>query len=529
MFGKRHPVIKNAGDAMDVSESQETGLRLGIVGGGKRCLMLLDMFEKGQFQNFKGAVVAVADINPEAPGMVKARKMGLVTTDFDGLVNRKDIDLFMELTGLDSVRQALLQRSPSNLSRKLLSINNLFYDLLRVQAKELEIEDELEETASFLQTMIDAVEENFMVIDPHYRILDVNKAMVRNIGLPIEEIIGSRCYQITHRSVRPCESPDHPCPLQQVIATGEPTKVSHKHYTREGKKYYEVAHYPLLDKSGKVTMILEMARDISEIVNTRVQKTKERLKQDYSRLVMEDKMISLGKLMASCVHEINNPLSGTLNLARLVASNLNDGIVTDEQRLENLEYLQLIISEIDRTSKIVSNLLFFSRQQPKEEQWINVDRVMDRVLAIAHHKISLQQINLVRQYAPDIPEIRFQAGQLDQTFMNLIFNSIEAMPNGGDLRVAMDYDSLSEKIVVSIKDSGYGIKKEDMLKIFEPFFSTKGEAKGVGLGLSVVYGIIRAHNGTIDFVSEPGQGTECIIKLPIQLDLSVKPDKSRDK
>lgn len=514
---------------MDLSQSSETGMRLGIVGGGKRCRMLLEMFEKGQLQNFKGAVVAVADINPNAPGMVKAREMGLDTTDFETLLNRKDIDLFMELTGQNSVRQILLKRAPSHLSRRLLAINNLFYDLLRVQAKELEIEEELEETASFLQTMIDAVEENFMVIDPNYRIIDVNKTMVRNIGLPIEEIIGSHCYQITHRSVRPCESPDHPCPLQQVLATGEPSKVSHKHYTREGKRYYEVAHYPLMDKSGEVTMILEMARDVSDIVNTRVQRTKERLKQDYSRLVMEDKMISLGKLMASCVHEINNPLSGTLNLARLVASNLNDGIVTDEQRMENLDYLQLIISEIDRTSKIVSNLLFFSRQQPKEEQWINVDTVMDRVLAIAHHKIALQQINLRCEYSPNLPEIKFQAGQLDQTFMNVIFNAVEAMPNGGDLLVKVTYDQSEEKIVVSVKDSGYGIKKEDMLKIFEPFFSTKGEAKGVGLGLSVVYGIIRAHNGTIDFVSEPGKGTECIIKLPPHRDVYLESDRSREE
>jgi signal transduction histidine kinase len=154
---------------------------------------------------------------------------------------------------------------------------------------------------------------------------------------------------------------------------------------------------------------------------------------------------------------------------------------------------------------------------------------MQRVLAIAHHKIALQQINLKCEYSPDLPEIKFQAGQLDQSFMNVVFNAVEAMPDGGDLLVKITYDRSKEKIVVSVKDSGYGINKEDMLKIFEPFFSTKGEAKGVGLGLSVVYGIIKAHNGTIDFVSEPGEGTECIIKLPTHRDLSLGSDQSREE
>ena len=283
---------------------------------------------------------------------------------------------------------------------------------------------------------------------------------------------------------------------------------------KNGHAYHEIAHYPVKDKNGETNIVLEVATDISELVNTRIQSTEKQLKSDYSRLVMEDKMISLGKLMASVVHEINNPLSGTLNLARLVASNLRDGIDNENQLQENLNYLDLVCSEIDRTSKIVSNLLFFSRPQPKEKVLVSITEVMDRVLAIANHKINLQMIIANRDYDPDIPQIKFQAGQMDQMFMNIIFNSIEAMPDGGTLSIRILTDKNRENAQISIRDSGYGIRKEDMLKVFEPFFSTKGEAKGVGLGLSVVHGIIRAHSGTIEFNSEPGTGTECIIKLP---------------
>ena len=101
--------------------------------------------------------------------------------------------------------------------------------------------------------------------------------------------------------------------------------------------------------------------------------------------------------------------------------------------------------------------------------------------------------------------------------MNVVFNSIEAMPNGGELRVTLRQGSKGD-VVISVRDTGSGIKEEDMPKIFEPFFSTKGQAKGVGLGLSVVHGIIKAHEGSIQFFSEPGKGAECVIHLPIKRD-----------
>ncbi|MBF0550767.1 MAG: hypothetical protein HQK60_09535, partial [Deltaproteobacteria bacterium] len=186
----------------------------------------------------------------------------------------------------------------------------------------------------------------------------------------------------------------------------------------------------------------------------RVAKTAERLKKDYSRLVMEDKMISLGKMMASITHELNNPMSGILNLAKLVAANFAEGIDTPDQKEENTQYLELIISEIDRCSKIVSNLLYFSRQQPKEERPVKVCEVMDRVLAIADHRMKIQRIYLKLEYDPHLPPIPFQAGQLDQTFMNIVFNAMEAMPDGGVLLVRTRHDVTNNQAVITIKDSG---------------------------------------------------------------------------
>ena len=499
---------------MDQSPQGEHFCRLGIVGGGTRCRTLLEMIESGRFEHFKGSVVAVADIRDDAPGMIKAREMGIATTNNYGLLSRDDIDIIIELTGQQFVRNRMKKFFPPGEEEERKTINELLYELVDFQIMLNRTDEQLKDTLKILHTMVNSVDENIMALDKNYRIIDVNETMIKNLDLPKNQILGRYCYQITHGRMKPCEPPDHPCPLKYALETGMPARVSHKHYTKNGHAYHEIAHYPVKDKNGETNIVLEVATDISEIVNTRIQSTEKQLKSDYSRLVMEDKMISLGKLMASVVHEINNPLSGTLNLARLVASNLRDGIENEDQLQENLGYLDLVCSEIDRTSKIVSNLLFFSRPQPKEKVLVSIPEVMDRVLAIANHKINLQMIIASRDYEPDIPQIRFQAGQMDQMFMNIIFNSIEAMPDGGTLTIRIFTDKKTESAQISIRDNGYGIRKEDMLKVFEPFFSTKGEAKGVGLGLSVVHGIIRAHSGTIEFNSEPGKGTECIIKLP---------------
>jgi len=502
---------------MSENREQRAGIKLGIIGGGTRCKMLLEMFEKNQFKDFNGSIAAVADINADAPGMVKARELGVDTTDTHSLLRRKDIDLVMELTGSDEARRSIELHAPPGSAQKLSSINKLFYDLLRIRSLELKAESDLAKNMKFLQTVVDSVQEDIVIINTSYQIVDVNNAMLRSSGMTRKDIIGKPCYQITHHSLTRCESPDHPCPLQQALETGEPTRASHTHFTQDGTRYYEVAHYPVKDETGAVTRVLEIARDISDVINYKVRDTTERLKQDYSRLVIEDKLIAMGKLMASVVHEINNPLSGTLNLARLVSSNLREGVADKELMEENLRYLDLITSEIDRTSKIVSNLLFFSRQQPKEEIWVNVREAMDRVLTIAGHAMKLQQILLKRDYDPDLPEIKFQAGHLEQALMNVVFNAIEAMPYGGELHVTLRGEP-KEGVTISVKDTGYGIKDEDMPKIFEPFFSTKGQAKGVGLGLSVVHGIIKAHEGSIHFISESGEGAECIIRLPIKRD-----------
>jgi two-component system NtrC family sensor kinase len=179
------------------------------------------------------------------------------------------------------------------------------------------------------------------------------------------------------------------------------------------------------------------------------------------------------------------------------------------------QHLSLVVSETSRTSKIVSNLLSFSRQVKVEVQDIDVNAVIHRVFSIVGHKAKLQNIPVHFELDEALPAVKGNSAQLEQSIMNIVFNAIEAMPDGGKLTISTRRDGTQKhEVVVEIQDTGPGISQKNLPYIFEPFFSTKGEAKGVGLGLSVVYGIIRDHQGNITVKSEVGKGACFTIRLP---------------
>jgi signal transduction histidine kinase len=181
------------------------------------------------------------------------------------------------------------------------------------------------------------------------------------------------------------------------------------------------------------------------------------------------------------------------------------------------KHLRLVVSETTRTSKIVSNLLSFSRQAKLEVQDVDVNEVIRRVFSIVGHEAKLQNITVDFRLEEALPTVKGNFAQLEQSIMNIVFNAIEAMPDGGDLTVVTCQDDVDKQdVVIEIHDTGSGISQKNLPYVFEPFFSTKGEAKGVGLGLSVVYGIIRDHQGDITARSEEGKGACFTIRLPGQ-------------
>jgi PAS domain S-box-containing protein len=343
-------------------------------------------------------------------------------------------------------------------------------------------------------TLFAGIKEPVFLLQPDFRIADANEAMLNQLGMAKEEVVGRTCHEISHRSLSPCNSKECLCPMKETLETGLSACFIHEHLDRENKsRYVEVCTYPLKNEEGEVTKVFEFCRDITDDLEYRVERKARQVKKDLARLVHEDKMIALGKLVASSVHEINNPITGIHTLARLILRFFEEGPPSTDDLKECQRYLDLIVRESARCGDIVSNLLSFSRQKEIERRPLDLNELIRSVVLLSQHKMELQNILIKEDLDPHLPQTIGDYSQIQQCFVNLVFNAMEAMPDGGTLTLTTYFDKKRRMVMVSISDTGLGIPEDKISMIFEPFFSTKDETKGVGLGLSVVYGIFREH------------------------------------
>ena len=250
-----------------------------------------------------------------------------------------------------------------------------------------------------------------------------------------------------------------------------------------------------------------------------VEERTQQLKETHDKLLHKDKMASLGKLSASVVHEVNNPVAGILNLTMLIKRIIKEGLIDQEKDLEQfLQYLDLMETETRRISRIVSNLLAFSRESKMEYKKVDINRLIEKTLFLNSNLLKIKGVKVEKRLYSDLPEIIGSEDQLQQVFMNIIFNAAEGIEatGGGVLSIETRYMSKSGNIAASFKDTGIAIPQENVYKIFEPFFTTKKKGKGVGLGLSVAYGIVREHGGSIYVEPNEGKGNTFTVKLPLK-------------
>jgi two-component system NtrC family sensor kinase len=260
----------------------------------------------------------------------------------------------------------------------------------------------------------------------------------------------------------------------------------------------------------------------------RVEERTRELRETQAQLIQTEKLASLGKLSASIAHEINNPLSGILTYAKLLSRKLRMGVPDVEGIQAALQQLALVERETQRCVTIVRNLLDFARQREPSFQIVEVSAVLDEALSLVENRLAIQNVQVSREFAP-VPAVRADFGQLRQAFVNVLVNACEAMPGGGTLRVLLRETAGPEEgkggrpamgkpgpparfAEAVITDTGQGISREHLSKIFDPFFSTK--EKGTGLGLSVVYGIVEKHGGKITVESQVGRGTTVSLRFP---------------
>ena len=253
----------------------------------------------------------------------------------------------------------------------------------------------------------------------------------------------------------------------------------------------------------------------SATLQQKVQEKTEELEQIQAHLIQMEKMASLGKLSATVAHELNNPLAGILTYAKLLQKRLSSPNLNPEQLESTQKDLTMIAEETTRCGNIVKNLLLFSKQQIGEIAIVDLHEILDRCIQLVDHHLKLNNIRLVKEYQPGKTEALCDKDQMQQAFLAIMVNAVEAMPGGGTLTLKTGLDPGKKKLNIEIEDSGSGISPLDLPHIFEPFYTTKKEGKGVGLGLSICYGIIERHQGNISVRSTVGKGTTFLIELKL--------------
>jgi len=257
----------------------------------------------------------------------------------------------------------------------------------------------------------------------------------------------------------------------------------------------------------------------SQKLEAKVQEKTSELQRAQRQVLHMEKMASLGKLSATVAHELNNPISGMLNYSRLVERGLEEQPLDPDAREELGRYLHFLQKECSRCGKIVTNLLLFARRTGADMEPIDLNEIVERSLMLVQHHLKVSNIELSTRPLTGNAMVVADGGQLQQALVALMVNAVEAMGGGrsdGGGVLSVRLDASDGEVTLEIADTGPGIPSEVLPHIFEPFFSTKDQESGVGLGLAVVYGIVQRHGGTIDVDSEPGMGTKFTLRLPRQ-------------
>ena len=382
------------------------------------------------------------------------------------------------------------------------------YTLL-LEQENVETTRELLDSISFQRRLIDSSMDGILGCDRDGAVITFNRALEKMLGVSRYEVLGSRRVGDFF--------------AEQDLRTLE-TDLAGDRYGGGGRLSLYETQIRTLDGQPipvqvSVTEILELGERDGLVLFLRDLRDIRRLERemaDQAKILHQDKMMSLGRLAASVVHEINNPLSGILNYARLMKRILARDRLTEEQVGRFRGYLDLVESETGRCSGIVSSLLSFSRRSRPEFTTVNVGELVERSVLLSRHKMELQGIELEVDAPGDLPPVQGDPNQLQQCMINLIFNAIDAMPDGGRLVIRAGRDPGRGDLVITVADTGAGIDPASLPHIFEPFFTTKQEGYGVGLGLSTVYGIAERHHGAVEVESRPGGGrTVFTLRLPV--------------
>lgn len=367
--------------------------------------------------------------------------------------------------------------------------NSLMYQEQRERAAELELLKE------FNESIVESINVGLMAVDLNGRIIRLNSALEEIFSISREEAIDQRVEELF--------ADDFADVLHQVLGPeGWQLRHTRNIYklhtaTRAGRSLtLNVALAPLWGDSSEQTGALVVFEDVTERLHLEEQ------------LQQREKLSSIGLLAAGVAHEVNTPLTGVSSYTQMLLNML-------PQNDPKHALLEKVRRQADRATDIVNNLLNFSRTgNATEFSPIDVHRVLDDTLQLLEPQLRRSHIDIIRDYGEELPQVHANAVKLQQVFTNLILNARDSIANGDGRITLATRNGDDDSLMVEVADSGVGIAPEDVAKIYDPFFTTKGVGRGTGLGLAVTYGIVQEHSGHISVSSTPGLGTTFRITLP---------------
>jgi PAS domain S-box-containing protein len=462
-------------------------------------------------------VARAAGVSSEIVVPPDFREMIRIRSAETGVVRSDDLDLIAETSGF--VRRALHYYVPCVVRGRMVAViglgrsadgallssedveilltvsgyvavaieNSLLYQEQGDRAAELKLLKE------FNESIIESINVGLLAVDLEGRVTRLNSALEEILDLSRSQAVGKRVEDLF--------SADFTDTLRQVLGNDrwrlKEIRNIYKIHTATFTGHplvLNIAIAPLQDSQEQTGALV-----ILEDVTSRV-RLEEQLQQ-------REKLSSIGLLAAGVAHEVNTPLTGVSSYTQMLLGMLQE---TDPKHALLLK----VRRQAERATNIVNNLLNFSRTGDATEfSELDISRVLDDTLQLLEPQLRGNQIQIVRGYDPESPPVIGNSGKLQQVFTNLLLNARDALPAGGSIRIST-IPSDDHSLMIEVSDSGTGIAPENVAKIYDPFYTTKGVGRGTGLGLAVSYGIVQEHSGHISVESTPGQGTIFRITLP---------------
>lgn len=328
-----------------------------------------------------------------------------------------------------------------------------------------------------LNSILSAIGGGILLIDKNAKILWANEMMKDMVGM---DLIGRYCEEIWGD-----------CDIKGTYIKDNVETITMSAFLGKMDRYFQITTAPIKGIDGEIEGYIRFVQDVTEI------------KKLEEQMVQSEKLASLGRLAAGIAHEIGNPLTSIFSFVQILRE-----MEEDEFKKESLD---TIYFHINRISEILKQLSGFSKMPSGEPKECHINEIIQTSVNLIQYDKKAKNINIVKELSPALPMIAIDGNQLSQVFVNLILNAIDAMPDGGTLTIRSMMKE--EDIVIQFEDTGIGIPREELSKIFDPFYTTK--EKGTGLGLAVSYNIIKKMNGTLSVESELGKGTVFTLTIPV--------------